>query len=68
MIQVRRFSHAKFDTPDFERQIDAFDEADKGFGNAAANAPSSAPAQAAESRDGKRQVRDNADKLDDLGL
>jgi Ca-activated chloride channel family protein len=47
---------------DFEQQIDAFDDADKGFGNAAANAP--APAAAAESRDGKRQVRDNAAKLD----
>jgi Ca-activated chloride channel family protein len=47
---------------DFEAQINAFDDADEGFGNAAANAP--APAQAAESRDGKRQVRDNAAKLD----
>ena len=53
---------------DFEKQIEAFDEADVGFGNAAANAPAAAPAQAADSRDGKRQVRDNADKLDDLGL
>ena len=58
---------AKLDA-DFEQQINAFDEADAGFGNAAANAPAAAPAQAAESRDGKRQVRSNAEKLDDLGL
>ncbi len=53
---------------DFERQIDAFDDADKGFGNAAAQAPSASPGGAAESRDGKRQVRVNADNLDNLGL
>lgn len=53
---------------DFEAQINAFDEADKGFGDAAANAPAASPGAAAESRDGKRQVRVNADKLDDFGL
>lgn len=56
---------AKIDA-DFERQIDAFDSADKGFGVAQQNAPS--PAAAAETRDGKRQVRSNADLFDDLGL
>ena len=44
----------------------AFEEADKGFGAAQQNAPT--PAAAADTRDGKRQVRSNADLFDDLGL
>ncbi|MBC8069563.1 MAG: VWA domain-containing protein [Deltaproteobacteria bacterium] len=58
-------SKAKIDA-DFERQIDAFDSADQGFGAAQQSAPS--PQAASESRDGKRQVRSNADLFDDLGL
>ncbi len=57
---------AKIDA-DFEQQIDAFDEAAQGFGSAA-SAPNASPAQAAESREGKRQIRSNADKFDDFGL
>lgn len=56
---------AKIDA-DFERQINAFESADKGFGAAEQNAPT--PSAAADTRDGKRQVRSNADLFDDLGL
>ena len=51
---------------EFQQQFDAFDDAERGFGNAAANAPE--PTAASETFDGKRQVRANADKLDDFGL
>jgi Ca-activated chloride channel family protein len=47
---------------DFDAQLKALEEAESGFGSAASNAPA-APAQDVE---GKRQVRSNADKLDDL--
>lgn len=49
---------------DFENQLNAFEEADRGFGQAQADAPAAAP----DSRAGKQQVRSNVDKLDDLGL
>jgi Ca-activated chloride channel family protein len=49
---------------DFESQLDAFEEADRGFGQAQAEAPASASG----SRAGKSQIRSNVDKLDDLGL
>ncbi|MBX7083172.1 MAG: VWA domain-containing protein [Nannocystaceae bacterium] len=51
---------------EFQTQLDAFDDAERGFGNAAANAPE--PTAAPDSFDGKRQIRKNADRFDDFGL
>lgn len=54
---------AKFEA-DFERQFDAFESAESGFGQA----QQASPAAPATSREGKASIRRNADAFDDLSL